>query len=157
MGWTVQGSSPPGGLRFSAPIHSKLTVGTMSFLGIKWLGPGINHPPPSSTAVKGSIALYLCSPSVPSWEVMGWTLPFYYNVAGCISAPSELREFILLHCHCPWKPSCNTCSSLTSVVVYICSYMGLLLKRKKNYLPLKCILHVTVFHYTGTVKQICKN
>jgi len=46
-------------------------MGTRSFLGIKWPGRGINHPPPSSAAVKENIELYLYSPSVPSWEVMG--------------------------------------------------------------------------------------
>jgi len=41
--------------RFSAPVQTgpgahpaSYTVGTRSFLGVKWPGPGIDHPPPSS-------------------------------------------------------------------------------------------------------------
>ena len=33
------------------------------FWGVKWPGRGINHPPPSSSEVKGGIELYLYSPS----------------------------------------------------------------------------------------------
>ena len=34
-------------------------VGTGSCPGVKWLGHGVNHPPPSSTKVKESVELYL--------------------------------------------------------------------------------------------------
>jgi len=43
--------------------------------GVKQLGHGINHPRPSSTKVKERVELYLYSPSVPSWQVIGWVLP----------------------------------------------------------------------------------
>ena len=33
------------------------------------------HPPPSSAEVKERVELYLYSTSVPSWPVVGWTLP----------------------------------------------------------------------------------
>jgi len=35
-----------------------------SFLGINWLGHGIDHPPPTDTEVKVTVELYLYSPSV---------------------------------------------------------------------------------------------
>ena len=40
----------------------------------------VNHPPPSSDEVKERVALYLYSPSGPSWPVLGWALPlsFFY-------------------------------------------------------------------------------
>ena len=49
----------PVGARFSAPVQTgpgaypaSCTVGTRSFLGVKWPGHGIDHPPPSSAEVK---------------------------------------------------------------------------------------------------------
>ena len=39
--------------------------------GVKWWGRGIDHPPPSSAKVKERVELYLYSPSVPSWPVLG--------------------------------------------------------------------------------------
>jgi hypothetical protein len=49
-------------------------MGTSSLSrGVKWSGHGINHPPPSRAEVKERVELYLYSPSVPSWHVIGWT------------------------------------------------------------------------------------
>jgi hypothetical protein len=44
-------------------------------LGVKRLGRGVDHPPPSSAEVKERVELYLYSPFGPSWPVLGWTLP----------------------------------------------------------------------------------
>jgi hypothetical protein len=41
------------------------------FPGVKWPGRCIDHPPPSSTEVKERVELYLCSPSRPSWPIIG--------------------------------------------------------------------------------------
>ena len=38
--------------------------------GLKWLGRGTDHPPPSSAKVKVRVQLYLYSPSGPSWPVL---------------------------------------------------------------------------------------
>jgi hypothetical protein len=43
---------------------------TGSFLGVKWLGHGIDHPPPSSDEVKERVEIYLYSPYGPSWPVL---------------------------------------------------------------------------------------
>jgi len=43
----------------------------VSFLEVKWLGQGIDHPPPSSAEVKERVEVYLFSPSGPSWPVLG--------------------------------------------------------------------------------------
>ena len=48
------------------------------FPGVKWPGRGVNHPPPSSAEVKERVELYLYSPLVPSWPVLGWTLLYPY-------------------------------------------------------------------------------
>ena len=57
-------------------VHpASYTLVTGSFLGIKLTGPGAYHPPPSSAEVEGRVELYICSPSGPSWPVLGWTLP----------------------------------------------------------------------------------
>jgi hypothetical protein len=48
-----------------------ITIGTESFLGVNWLGCGVDHPPPSRAEVKGSLELYVYSPSGPSWPIVG--------------------------------------------------------------------------------------
>jgi hypothetical protein len=50
-------------------------MGTVSFLGVKRPGRGVNPPPPSSAEVKERVELYLYSPSELSWSVVGSTLP----------------------------------------------------------------------------------
>jgi len=58
------------GARFSAPVQTdpgahptSYTMGTGSFPGVKRLGHGIDHPPPSNAEVEGRLDLYICSPS----------------------------------------------------------------------------------------------
>jgi len=65
-------------VRFSAPVQTRpgaqsasFIMGTGSFLGVKQLGHGIDHPPLSSVEVKVKVELYLYSPSGPSWPVLG--------------------------------------------------------------------------------------
>ena len=60
----------PNGARFSTPVQtgagappSLLYNGSWgSFVGVKQLWCGIDHPPPSSTEVKERVELYLYSP-----------------------------------------------------------------------------------------------
>ena len=62
------------GARFSVPIQTGPGVHPASYImgtGVKWPGRGIDHPPPSSTEVEEKVELYLYSPSVPSWPVLG--------------------------------------------------------------------------------------
>jgi hypothetical protein len=40
-------------------------MGTGSFLGVKQLGRGVDHPPPSSAEVKARVELYLHHPPPP--------------------------------------------------------------------------------------------
>ena len=47
-----------------------------SFLGVKRPEPGADHPPPSRAEVEGRVELYNCSPSVPSWPVLGRPFTF---------------------------------------------------------------------------------
>jgi hypothetical protein len=49
-------------------------MGTVSFLGVKQLGNGIHHPPPSSAKVKERVELYFYSLYGPLWPVIGETL-----------------------------------------------------------------------------------
>jgi hypothetical protein len=42
---------------------ASFTMGTGSFPGVKRLGQGVDHPPPSSAEVKERVELYLYSPS----------------------------------------------------------------------------------------------
>ena len=75
-GWS--GDQIPVGARLSAPIQTgpgthpaSNTMGTGSFLGVKQLECGADHPFLSSIKVKERVELYLCSPSGPSWPVQG--------------------------------------------------------------------------------------
>ena len=43
----------------------------VSSQGVKWLGCGADHPPPSSAKVEERVELYRYSPSGPSWPVLG--------------------------------------------------------------------------------------
>jgi hypothetical protein len=56
----------------------------VSFPGVKRLGRGVDHPPPSSAEVKDRVELYLYSPSEPYWSVVWWNLPLrllhYYSM-----------------------------------------------------------------------------
>ena len=68
--------------RFSAPVQTgpgahpaSYTMGTGSFLEVKRPGRGVVHPPTSSANVEGSVELFICSPSRPSWPVIGTALP----------------------------------------------------------------------------------
>jgi len=46
-------------------------MGTGSFAGLKRLGRGVDHPPPSSAEVKERVEIHLYSPSGSSWPVIG--------------------------------------------------------------------------------------
>ena len=68
------GSNPGGGEIFQTDpgTHpASCTMGTGSFLGVKRRGRSVDHPPPSSAEVEGRVELYMCSPSGPSWPVLG--------------------------------------------------------------------------------------
>jgi hypothetical protein len=80
-------------MRFSAPVQTgpgadpaSYTMGTGSFLGVKWPGSGVDHPPPSNAEVKEGVELYLYSPSGPSWPVLGRLLPLLSYVCVCVCA-----------------------------------------------------------------------
>jgi hypothetical protein len=69
-----------GGGRFSAPVQTgpgahlaSYIMGTGSFPGVKQPGRGVDHPPLSSAEVEGRVEVCICSPSGPSWPVVGWT------------------------------------------------------------------------------------
>jgi len=67
------------GKRFFASVQTghgtnpaSYTVGTGSFPGVKWPECGVHHPSQSSAEVEEIVQLYFCSPSGPSWPVLGW-------------------------------------------------------------------------------------
>ena len=77
------GDRIPAGAKFSALIQTvrrshpaSYKMGTESVSpGVTRSGRGVNFLPPSSTKVKERVELHLLSPSVPYWQVIGWTLP----------------------------------------------------------------------------------
>ena len=69
------------GTRFSAPVQTGPGAEPASgkiFPGGKTSGAWRWQPTPSSAEVEERVKLYLCSPSGPSWPVLGWTLPFTF-------------------------------------------------------------------------------
>ena len=67
-GWTVRGSNPGEGARFSAPIQTgpgahpaSYKIGTGSFPGVKRPRRGVVHSTLSSAEVKERVELYLYS------------------------------------------------------------------------------------------------
>ena len=69
-------------------------MGTGSFSGVKRPGRGADHPPPFKCRGHERVGLYLCSPSVPSWPVLGWT--FTYLTLFAIKC--QLRYFLYAVC-----------------------------------------------------------
>ena len=75
------GIEPPLGRDFRTRLDrpwvppASYTMDIGSFSGVKRPGRCIDHPPQSSAEVKGRVALYLYSPSVPTLPVLGRTLP----------------------------------------------------------------------------------
>jgi len=74
------------GARFFTPIQTgpgahpaSCIMGTGSFPGVKRLGSGFDHPPPSSAKVEGRVELYLYSLSGPLWPVIVWNLAFTFT------------------------------------------------------------------------------
>ena len=80
------GDQIPVGVIFSAPVQTgpgahpaSYIMGTGSSLEVKWLGRGVDHPPPS-IEVNVRVELHLYSPFGPSWPVLGWTLPLIFHL-----------------------------------------------------------------------------
>jgi len=74
----VQGLNPSGGKDFLHPARPALrahpassTMSTGSWPRVRWPGHGVDHPPPPSAKIKERVELYLYSPSVSSWQVIG--------------------------------------------------------------------------------------
>jgi len=77
-------SSPPGlDPRNVRPVGSRYTMCTGSLEGVKRPGRGIDHPHPYSVEVKERVELYLYSTSVPSWPVIGRSLPLPLHIQSC--------------------------------------------------------------------------
>jgi hypothetical protein len=62
-----------------------------------WPRRGVDNQPISSAEVKAGVELYLYSPSVSSWPVLGWTLPFT-NVDSLHSS-AQVANGLVLHHH----------------------------------------------------------
>jgi hypothetical protein len=65
-------------------------------VGVKRAGCGVDHPPTSKAEVEERVQLYICSPSGPSWPVLGWPLPL------------PLRTIHRKNESPLWKPTQNT-------------------------------------------------
>jgi hypothetical protein len=80
----LSGDWIPMGARFPVPVqigleaHSASCImSTGSFLRVKCLGCGADHPPPPSAKVTNGLELYLCHPSVAAQACYGVTFTSY--------------------------------------------------------------------------------
>ena len=62
---------PVGGRDFPHPSRPPIRWVSGLTQRVKRPGRGVDHPPPSSAEIEGSVELYICSPSGPSWSVLG--------------------------------------------------------------------------------------
>ena len=87
--WGARSSAPT---QINRGAHSvSYTMGTGSFQRIKRSECAVNHPPPSSAEVRERVDLYLYSSCVPSWQVIGLTLPLITNLPPPpVPVPEEL-------------------------------------------------------------------
>jgi hypothetical protein len=105
-GWAVQGPNP--GRREIIP-HPFIPVLGPTQPPIQWIpglfpggkrsGRGADHPPSSSTKVKGRVELNLYSPSGSSWADLGWPLPLLYTsvlVAASIYVLMIVKRAVIL-------------------------------------------------------------
>jgi hypothetical protein len=90
MGWTAQGLNSTASKIFHThpdqpwgPPNLVLNGYWFSFLGVKQLRHGIDHPSSHSTKVKERVELYLYSPSRTSWlvKMVNYTLTNIYTVS----------------------------------------------------------------------------
>jgi len=85
MGWMVQRSNPGGCKTFRTCSDLPwdpprlLYNRYQAFPGVKRLGCGTDHPPPSSADVNERVELYFYTTSGSSWLHLGWTLPYWSN------------------------------------------------------------------------------
>jgi hypothetical protein len=104
-GWTVRGSNPGGGEIFRTRPDppwgppSLLYSGYRVFSGGKPAGSWSWPPTASSAEIEGRVELYICSPSGPSWPVLGWPLPLPVFVHRC-THPFMYSVYSSAHRHC---------------------------------------------------------
>ena len=82
--------------KFSAHVQTgtgahpaSYTMGTGSFQGVKRPERGVDHPPTFKAEVEERVELYICSPSGPSWPVLGTTFPNLEHNQPCIQLVLE--------------------------------------------------------------------
>ena len=107
------------GQEFSAPVQTGpkahpafYIMGTGSFPGVKRLGRDADHPPPSSAEVEGRVQLYICSPSGPSWPVLGRALPLPFTLM-CTRQSNNFARTLSWKRRGLWE----TCAGYTQVVL----------------------------------------
>jgi hypothetical protein len=128
-GWTIRGSKPVGSEFFRTRPDQPWTPLSLLygryriFSGGKVTGAWRWPPTPSSAEVKEGVDLYLCSPSGPSWPVLGQTLPLPLPLPLPSNTASETflnklggvgsADWILLTGAPAWRWMANTTSDKT--------------------------------------------
>jgi hypothetical protein len=141
------------GVRSSAPVQTgpgahpaSYKMGTSSFTRVNRSGYGVNHASPSGVEVKERVELYLYSPSVPSWQDIGWTWPFDTSV--CVFSPgcviSKLKRVTCYwrtvagqRCWVRARRLCVFISCASSSVLFLLSRKFLCLNDRIKTLPIR--------------------
>jgi hypothetical protein len=81
--WGQDCPHPSTATRGPALPHTRWVTGYPR--GLKRLGRGVSHEPSSSAEVKARVEMYLCSRSVPLWQVIGRNFTFTFYTQKCVS------------------------------------------------------------------------
>ena len=111
------------GVTFSTSVQTSpgahpasYTMDTGWFPRVKQLLRGINHSPPSSTKVKERVKLHFRPPTVPSWQVIGWNLPFPFNFQYINSSHQQQKNSSM---YCYRTEAVMKCLCIYSALPYI--------------------------------------
>jgi hypothetical protein len=120
MGWTVRGSNPSSGKRFSPPKRPDRLWGPPSLLlkgywgsfpEVTWSVREVNHSPPSSAEVKNEWRYTSAPPYILSWR--GTQLPCHLRGKGWINTSPAI-----LNTSC--RPTQNYVTALTARRLRVC-------------------------------------
>ena len=92
---------------------------------------GVDHPLPSNAEVEGRVQLYICSPSGPSWPVLGWTLPLPLPHYIGVSEDRVTNDVWRCECDVTWRGGSRW------VGPEACTILGALFKKKNTKLGMK--------------------
>ena len=145
------------GTRFTAPVQTdpgahpaSYTVATRSFPEVERPGRDADSPSPSTAEVKETVELYICSPSGPSWPVVGWTSPLPLPLPYTDQFSIIWRRYHFTVIASRFQPLSPNATGLVSILFWICTDWRLANTQHRHWLLL---LFCTRGEETEKIKQ----